>query len=190
MGAVCKWEGMWEENVIRWGKSGSWWPCMPSCLRGWTVSCGHRVPLKGFQRETKIMKVIIKVSQRRMCTVGKRGKTEMEMGEGGQSIFNIKYWPLRKLKNNLCVSCVDQSSEGSTALEKESAIACATSTPVAQIHPLFGRCSAVSLTLFPIGMNSTTGFRFLIQVRSCNGIFQISGHSHYQKAFICQGTVM
>ena len=108
----------------------------------------------------------------------------------GQSIFNIEYWPLRKLESNLCVSCVDQSSEGSTALEKENAIACATSTPVARTHPLFGRCSAVSLTLFPTGMHSTTGFRFLIQVRSCNGIFQIEGHSHCQKAFIHQGTVM
>lgn len=39
-------------------------------------------------------------------------------------------------------------------------------------------------------MNSTTGFRFLIQVRSCNGIFKSTDHSHYQKAFICQGTMM
>ena len=79
MGAVCKWEGMWEENVFRCGESGSWWPWMPSCLRGWTVSYGHRVPLWVFQQETKIMKVVMKVSQRRMCTVEKREKTEMEI---------------------------------------------------------------------------------------------------------------
>lgn len=92
---------------------------------------------------------------------------------GCQRIFKRKCWPLRKLKKSLCVSCVDQSLEGSTALEKENAIACVTFTPVARIHQHFGRCSAVSLTLFPTRMNSTTGFQFLIQVRSYESIFQI-----------------
>lgn len=93
-----------------------------------------------------------------------------------QKVFKGRCWPLRKLKYSLCVLCVDQSLEGSTALERENAIACATSTPVARIHQHFGRCSAVSLTPSPIRMNSTAGFQFLIQVRSCNRMFQIQGH--------------
>lgn len=58
---------------------------------------------------------------------------------------------------------LNQSLGGSTVPERENAIACATSAPVAQMHQRFGRCSAVSLTPFPTRMNSTTGFQFLIQ---------------------------
>lgn len=58
---------------------------------------------------------------------------------------------------------LNQSLAVSTALEKENAIACATFTPVAQMHQHFGRCNAVSLTLCPTRMNSTAGFQFLIQ---------------------------
>lgn len=79
---------------------------MPSCLRGWTVSCGHRVPLKGFQQETKIMKVFIKVSQRRMCTLGKRGKTEMEMGGEGTEHFYHKILAVKEIKEQfVCFLC-------------------------------------------------------------------------------------
>lgn len=98
-----------------------------------------------------------------------------------QGMFKEKCQHLRKLKIHLSVSFIDQSLEGSTAPEKENAIACATSTPVAQMHQHFGRCNAVSLTPFPTRMNYTTGFQFLIQVRSYDNIFQIQGRSHHKR---------
>lgn len=163
--ACTKKDGEGEVNWVSWLSQRirtqlDWW----DCFSGLQIDWGSRwLRTRAAAHNTSNWKALSVSSGQKLTWLDKE-----QSWLGGKGFYKEIVGFSGNLQNSLSILSVDQSLAGNTALEKENAIAYATSAPAAQTLRLSGRCSAVNLTPFPTKTHSIAGSQCLIKVRGFN----------------------